>query len=189
MTWTGQGTCKLAVIFPEERNEVSRRLFLSLMTEAGLPVDRVGFGTIHPTIKDDVEESGAQFVILSGTAAVRLYRPDLRTGQCHGRIMLLEPSKTSTDGPLAFPVFHPEAYWRNYRWRELLVKELRLLREIAQNRNSWLSYVPDSCVRCRGEVIHFDDNGVPYCERCFGTSEGAVIRVEDAIERLGATPA
>lgn len=135
-------------------------MFKNSLVEAGISPDRLGFGWATEASLLDAEERGASFLLLAGDAALHLVRPDLSVGECHGRAMLFSADPA---GLIVFPVFHPESYFRNPRWRSRLVEELRLLRAIGVDRDSWVSFTPDSCVRCRGEFYRVDDQGVVFC--------------------------
>jgi hypothetical protein len=157
--WVGPEVCKLAVkaekmpfqAVPFDGN--AGKMFKAAMVEAGIGVEKVAFG--YAT--DEPAES-VRFVILAGDKALASVRPDLMVRQCHGRPMLLD------GGVVGFPVFHPEAYWRNPRWRPLLAAELQVLLKVARNPDDWEDLCPQSCVKCRGEVYYTDPARVAYCE-------------------------
>lgn len=139
-------------------------MFKLRMTEVGVSPDRAGFGWATKEALKLALDRGAQFIVLAGDEALSLVRSDLSVKECHGRAMLASP-----DSPvIMFPMFHPEAFLRNPRWRLTAVDELSTLKVIGGNREKWLDYVPDSCVRCRGEFHRVDDVGVVYCEAHWG---------------------
>jgi hypothetical protein len=157
--WVGPDVYKLAVITekmsfqgsPFEGN--AGKMFKDSMVEAGIDVGKVAFG-----YATDIPNEDVQFLVLAGDKALATVRPDLKVRFCHGRPMLLE------NGAIGFPVFNPEAYWRNPRWRSLLAAELQVLLNVARNRDRWEEWCPQSCVRCRGEVYYTDPARVAYCE-------------------------
>lgn len=157
--WVGPEVCKLAVVtekmpwWSEPFDGPSGEMFRGAMTEVGIGVEKVAFGTAE----EDPVDRQASFVLVAGDVALSKYRPDLRVAHCHGRPMQVVANV------IAFPVFHPEAYWRNPRWRSLLTHELKTLMTIARSPEDWDRYVPESCVKCRGLVEYTDDMGVHYC--------------------------
>lgn len=158
----GPLTCKLMVIAADyDPQSPASRTFKEAMTEVGISVDRVVFGWTE-TVEEEVESRGAQFIVLAGQAALELVRPDLHVGECHGRAMLLDHE--TPDGPLVYPLFHPDSYYRNPLWRNSLLQELRQLIAIGRDRDNWTKYTPDTCVKCRGEFFRVDEQGVVYCE-------------------------
>lgn len=157
--WVGPESCKLAIVTEkmpwqtEPFDGPSGAMFKDTMTKAGIGVEKVAFGFAG----DDPRERQASFTVLAGDRALHTVRTDLWVRQCHGRPMML-------DHILWYPVFHPEAYWRNPRWRSLLDHELRALMSLARDRENWRSYLPQSCVKCRGAVDYTDLMGVAYCQ-------------------------
>lgn len=105
----------------------------------------------------------AEFVILSGDKMLQLVQPDLRTAQCHGRVMGLD------DGPdpvLMFPVFHHEAFVRMPKqFGPILDDELALLRHIASHKDQWTKFVADTCVKCRAPRYRVTPQRVVYCQQ------------------------
>lgn len=103
------------------------------------------------------------WLLLVGDVALRAFRPDLQMRSCHGRAFLFDPEEP--DGSVCFPTFHHYAVERRPEWRDVLHYELDLLREMAAHRAEWMSYNPNTCVRCRSEAYEIDVQGVVYCER------------------------
>lgn len=119
------------------------------------------------TIDGPVDEKELQhpFVCVAGNAALHLYRPDLGVGQCHGR-----PMAFHNDDTVVVPVFHPEAYHRNPRWRISLVNDFNVLRGIAAGKEPWVRH--STCVFCRRPATVADKNLLLVCSR-----HGRTIRV------------
>ncbi len=167
--WVGPEVCKLACVsermpwWSEPFAGSSGDWFKQAMTERGIGVEKVAFGYAD----DNPRERGASFAVLAGDQALAQYRPDLRVAHCHGRPMLGEDL-------LLFPVFHPEAFWRNPRWRGLLAHELGQLMLLAKDPDSWRLFVPQSCVKCRGAADHEDKMGVLYCDGCHKPAQGVL---------------
>jgi hypothetical protein len=67
-------------------------------------------------------------------------------------------------GPLVMPVVNHWALFRAARWRQDLIDDLQLLKQIGRDPANWVTYTPDTCVKCRGEFFAVDDWGVTYCE-------------------------
>lgn len=160
--WHGPETCKLAVVteqmpwWSEPMDGPSGEMFKKAMSDKGIGVEKVAFGAAT----DDPLEREAEFVVLAGDVALARYRPDLRVAHCHGRPMLIRHEQSDL---IYFPVFHPEAYWRNPRWRSLLDHELGQLMLLARDVDNWKSFIPQSCVKCRGSADFHDKMGVLYC--------------------------
>jgi hypothetical protein len=156
--WVGPEVCKLAVVtesmpwWSEPFDGPSGEMFKGAMTTVGIGIEKVAFGAAD----DDPKDREAQFVLLCGDVALSRYRTNLRVAHCHGRPMML-------DHRILFPVFHPEAYWRNPRWRSLLDHELKQLMLLAKDKDQWRSFIPQSCVKCRGAADYTDLMGVVYC--------------------------
>lgn len=161
----GPPECKLAAVGPFGDDEATAS-FKSMMTASGVPQEKVVFLT--PDSFVDLEPSGAKFVLLAGSEALGLFRPDLHPGLCHGRLLLLD---LSDRGILGFPVFHPETYRRNPRWRTMLLKDFAFLKRAA-SEGLWPSDGPQTCVRCRGLKFDTDINGVVYCGPHWKSREG-----------------
>lgn len=155
----GPEVCKLAVVtesmpwWSVPFDGPSGEMFKKAMSDKGIGVEKVAFGTAE----DEPLEREAEFVVLAGDVALAKYRPDLRVAHCHGRPMM-------NGSLLLYPVFHPEAYWRNPRWRPLLDHELGQLMLLAKDRAEWQKFSPLSCVKCRGAADWRDGMGVVYCE-------------------------
>lgn len=170
--WVGPERCKLAVVAANLSDEhapfggSAGIMFKREITNAGIGVDKVGFTWTSDDVVGELSAHGVEYAVLAGQDALRVFRDDLNVRECHGRAMLLEAG--ALDGPLGFPVFHPEAFARNGHWRSLLVEELGLLKRIATDRSNWTSLTPDTCVHCRGEFSRVDDHGVVYCETHWG---------------------
>ncbi len=164
--WVGPETCKLAVVagkMPFQTSPFEGRAgdyFKKAMTEAGIGVEKVCFGDTDMDLEDQIQGIRAGHIVLAGDRALQYFRKDLRVSQCHGRPMMMFPDFPDRT-PLLFPVFHPEAYWRNPRWRALLLLELQSLMLIART-GEWAS--PQSCVKCRGSADYTDPMGVVFCE-------------------------
>ena len=153
---SGPSQCKLAVLWPKG-DERGRDTVCGLLGSVGISLDRLCF----TDSVDDLEGSGAEYVILAGAEMLHLFRPDLHPGLCHGRAMLLD---LTDRGIIGFPIFHPDSYRRNERWQTVLLQELSLLKDMARSGFwSWDDFIPDTCVVCRGERHSSDQNGVAYC--------------------------
>lgn len=128
-------------------------LFRQLLHDGGLPVDRVEFNS---------DGGFWEYTITAGDEALATFRPDLRSGWCHGRPVWLPDSDR-----IVFPVLHHESYRRNATWRPQLVEEIRFLKHIAVMRrhgDNWVAVTPETCVICRGPLHLIDPNNVAYCE-------------------------
>lgn len=172
MTWTGPDTCRLAVVSTADFDTQAGRLFKSTFVDAGINVDRVAFGPVDKNTVAKVSELGAKYVVVAGIDSLQFFWPDLSIRECHGRPMQL----TTTYWPVAFPVFHPEAFLRNPRARALLRQQLQLLKLMGSESENWSRFLADSCVKCRGEMYSIDDRGVVYCRNpnsCSNDGEGA----------------
>ncbi len=166
MNWVGPATCRLAVVAERMPFQITPfegaagAMFQSEMTTTGIGVGKVAFGFADTHLEAALSGLGAKFVLLAGDGALSLFRPDLRVRQCHGRPMLIAPGSPV----ILYPMFHPEAYHRNPRWRGLMQHELRVLMGLGSDSERWSEHCPQTCVKCRGPQAMTDPQGVVYCE-------------------------
>lgn len=115
--------------------------------------------------EDQLDISGAAWVILTGNVPLQAYRPDLRIGRAHGQPIL----KHGFDKTVMLPVYHPAAVLRNRSWSDEFEQDLATFKEMV-DRDAW-AWVPIRCVACgRDEAamkrLFVDEWGVNYCEDC-----------------------
>lgn len=136
--------------------EDAGRTFCELAQIAEIPIRKCRFAEPAAELVPALESSPVQWVILSGDAALHTVRPDLDQRFAHGRPI-------HRAGITFMPVFHHVALYRHPQWRALVAAELGDLVTIAKTGN-WMRFVPDTCVKCRGEFYRVDDEGIVYCE-------------------------
>lgn len=140
--------------------------FREIMTNAGITPDRATF--MYPKDQTDlvieIDKQNAEYVVLCGNNVLQLVHPELRIGECHGRVMALDPQDENT--PLFFPVLHHVSAARTpARLGPTVGGDLRLLRRLAVDRANWRTYTYKTCVRCRGDVYVTTEYEVSWCRR------------------------
>lgn len=115
--------------------------------------------------EDQLQVSGAEWVILTGNVPLQAYRPDLRIGRLHGQPLL----KMSEKKTILFPIYHPAAILRNRTWLPEWEADLALFKEMV-DRDAW-AWIPIRCVSCgvsedETDKLRFDDWGAAYCSDC-----------------------
>jgi DNA polymerase len=153
----------------------SGRLLRTLLTEAGVDVDRVMFantvccvprlgGGVRRPHEREVEacrvhrdaqlDLGGPGVLVVGGAALETMRPDLRVSRVRGRFF--------TDGRRTMmATYHPAAVLRD---RNLIgVVRADLAAWVAWLMDPWSLPLDDRCLTCDSVVYRHDGNGFGYC--------------------------
>lgn len=105
---------------------------------------------------------GARFVLLTGNVPLQAYRWDLKITKARAHPF-------DRNGRRHFPIFHPAAILRNPGWRRDFDADLMLFAKMLQDDD----FMPEpTCVYCARdeeqiEWWRFDDEGIPYCDKCW----------------------
>jgi uracil-DNA glycosylase len=125
---------------------------------------------------DQLDISGARYVLVLGGIALNSFRPDLRITKAHGRPFTIGRR-------VYLPTFHPAAALRKHDWEVEMQRGIgifaQLLRACENDSEAWYQFVPDTCVECGADIetmeaIHYDANGITYCPEHWALSPDAM---------------
>lgn len=176
----------------------SGRLLRAMMAEAGLPepafVNVVScFPNNHGRVQEptkaeieacrgnllsQIEAVGAPLLLLVGAKAVHSWRPDLSVTETRGQMYVWMRRWA------VMPVMHPAALLRHpsdARKREM-ADDLAKFREVVSGEVDALWRLGDQCIKCGGWVTHYDEEGVPWCQKHWDQFK---VHVKKAQQRLG----
>lgn len=126
-------------------------------------------GACRQNLWDQLALSEASTILALGSVALGAFRPDLRITMAHGQTF-------SWNGRRVFTTYHPAAALRRTDWDEAMAADLLRFGK-ALDQQSWVGLTIELCAACRAPEdadIHFDDDGLPYCDKCWPTSPGGL---------------
>lgn len=101
------------------------------------------------------------YLLLVGSVALKLYRPDLQLGQVQGDVFLWD------DKWIVMPIYHPAGILRNTNLKPGVQTALDTFGEVVRGDRTWVSVMRLTCVRCDRYHDRIDEDAVPYCEEHF----------------------
>jgi uracil-DNA glycosylase len=121
---------------------------------------------------DQLALAQVTMILALGSVALKSFRSDLHITMAHGQTFALR------DGRTVFTTFHPAAALRRTDWDEAMVTDLHRF-GAAVKAGGWTGLTIELCAYCRKPEaamteIRFDQAGLPFCEKCWPTSPGAV---------------
>lgn len=154
------------------------KLMRAMLSKAGFDLDEVAWCNVvscypmrePPTpkfdeqtacrsnLRDQVVASGALYVVLAGGIATQAWRSDLKVSDVHGHVFLWGGMW------VVMPVFHPAAILRDQTKKAPTIKDLEKFHKVVDG-DVVLDALGTVCVKCGEGVVHYDPDGVPFCER------------------------
>lgn len=154
------------------------KLMRSMMEKAGFDLDEVAWCNVvscwpvrePPTpkldemvacrgnLRDQVVASGSLYVVLAGGIATQAWRGDLKVSDVHGRVFLWGQTW------VVMPVFHPAAILRDTTKKAPTIRDLEKFYRVVDG-DLGLGGLEVKCVKCGEDVVHYDRDGVAFCER------------------------
>ena len=108
---------------------------------------------------DQLEAAYLGFVVLAGGKATNAFRSDLTVTNHHGEIFVWN------DRYIVMPTFHPAAALRgSSAYKGLIRDDLRKLHDIVFGGDNPLSFIGETCFKCKGEATWWDRDAVPMCD-------------------------
>lgn len=125
-----------------------------------------------------LEASGARCVLLAGSRALNVFRPDLQVTHVSGYVFVWH---LAWGDVMVMPVVHPAAVLRAkghggvadqfYTAVGLFGQLVEDAEGWTEGSGEWLDWLDDRCVRCGRYLHHIDPDGVGYCDEHWGRYE------------------
>ena len=115
-----------------------------------------------------LEAANTRYVLLAGATALSAWRKGMKVSRSRGSAYVWWRSSTTGTGWWVFPTHHPAAVLHQPHLKREIREDIEHFARVVKGEVDASRYLSTSCVECTDPMTRWDEDGVAWCEVCWG---------------------
>lgn len=120
----------------------------------------------RPNLLSSLESANTRYVLLAGATALSAWRTGMKVSRTRGGVYVWW--KTPTIGWWVFPTHHPAAILHKPHLKREVREDIERFARVVNGEHPAAYYLSNLCVECTDPMTRWDEDGVAWCEKCWG---------------------